>query len=163
MPETTPGRGFASRAVGIALGCFGLGVLLTVILVFVNWESLTNLGRQAATSLQQLSTVQTAVARSYATPQVRVLHMMGSSRPGPYLLIEVVNSPRLRDLTDDLARAEALRVATLARDTLGSAKAYGSYEVIFTKTAGLFVSTHQIFSFASSDLPAPSTATPPQS
>jgi hypothetical protein len=163
MSETLPRRGLAWKVVGIALGCLGLGVLLVGILAFLNWESLTNFGRRTASSLQQLSAVQAAVAGSYATSQVKVMNMVHSSRQGPYLSIEVVNSPRLRDLTADLARAEALNVATLARDTLGPAKPYDSYEVIFTKAvgAGLSFSTRQRFSFASSDLPAPPIAVPP--
>jgi hypothetical protein len=137
------------------LGCLIAFVIISGILALLYWPRALQGIRGARELVGEVQLVRSAVSAAYDAEEVSVNRKYSSKVDGPYLSIEVLDSESLRGLTGQAAKAKALEIATLARDSLGNRADYGHFEVIIsTSLATTLVRDSEDFLFKASELPA---------
>lgn len=141
---------------GLVIGCGGAALLVAVlcVVVAVNWGRVTALYRSASTSYSELQAVRSEVQAEYRTPQVIVKSVRRLGAPGPILVVQVVNSPLLSQVSDAGLRAKARDIAVLARSTYPSRETVDTYEVVISSQIGMgvTVSRSRHFRFQAAEL-----------
>jgi hypothetical protein len=143
------------RLLAWGCGCASAIVLLASIVALLNLATVKQLVRQAVAVVGELETVRSAVAGRFAAKRIHVNRKYSSRVDGPYLSVEVVDAPTLRDLEGKELEAEARQIAVLASEALHQGHPYRHLEIVVSRTVGLggAVRDSEQFMFASSDLP----------
>jgi hypothetical protein len=133
----------------------GCSVLLAT--AALNWTSLSTFYQKAITTFGDLRSVQAALQAKYHTQDVFVQAKRHSAIPGSILSVNFINPPFLEAAATagSSKRAEALEIATAARDALSPQGEYDHYEILFTRqwSYGVTMSFGDGFFFGASELP----------
>jgi hypothetical protein len=150
------GAGGARWRRGLVIGCGGAALLVAVLcaVAAVNWRSVTALYRSTSTSYSELQAVRGAVQSEYGTPQVIVKSMRRLGAPGLILVVQIVNSPQLSQLSEPDLRAKARDIAVLARSAYSSREPVDTYEVVISSQMGIGVTVSRArhFRFRAAEL-----------
>ncbi len=163
MNEWDPKPRRSSSSCGTwVVGCLIVVIVGAVAGFFALRPKLTELAQGAKSGIQNAMAISSALSAKYQTNETQASFHYDNE--GSTLVLTIVNSPILKDLSGEEAEAEAKQAAELARDT-AKGKGYDHYRVAFeqrsTEGSGASQSS-QTFTFDAADLAAATSPAPPE-
>lgn len=138
------------KVLWIGCGIASVMLVIVVVLVALNWSSISSFVGETRRTLAALGTVQEKVLEVFPATQVQAKAKSTTGVEGRILVVEVVNSPDFHHV--DLAGPEGLAlahdVACTARAALPDGVSFAHVEILFVRSAKLGVTFSKAKAYA---------------